>query len=590
MKPKADESMQKAEPPRTRPLSRSRNHPVGTGSTPSPFFGFMVSGRLLRTRHLALWMVGLCPWTWPALAAESETLLLHARSRVAAAPGSTEYRVSEQVLHWDPARTAVIICDMWDRHWCQGATERVAAMAPQANAFVRAARNRGVLVIHCPSDTLKTYAGTPQRLLAQLAPQTELRVPVQGWSGRDPERELPLPIDDSDGGCDDTPTCAQGSPWTRQIDTIEIHEGDAISDSAEVLHLMAQRGIENAMILGVHLNMCVLGRPFGIRQLVRQGKNVVLVRDLTDTMYNSRRRPEVNHFTGTDLMIEHVEKYWCPSITSTDLLGGPPFRFPADTRPRVLILIGEDEYLTWETLPRFAAQHLLPRGYAVDIVHERSDDYGVFPTLERALPEADLLWLSLRRRGLPVAQLQAIRQHLEGGRPLLAIRTSSHAFAPRGAMADAVRDGRRAAWTDFDPVVLGGNYQGHHGSGPVTAIFRTPVGISHPILEGIEPEWLSVASLYKTGPLVADAVALLLGTVPGQPSEPLAWIRSYGPRQARVFYTSLGHVEDFAEPRFQRLLSQAIRWALAGPDTTQGSAARPTHGRNRQTTRVDPGP
>jgi putative membrane-bound dehydrogenase-like protein len=76
--------------------------------------------------------------------------------------------------------------------------------------------------------------------------------------------------------------------------------------------------------------MCVLGRPFSIRQMVEVGKNVVLMRDMTDTMYNSRMRPFVNHFRGTDLIVEHIEKYWCPSITSADLLGGEPFRFSKD--------------------------------------------------------------------------------------------------------------------------------------------------------------------------------------------------------------------------------------------------------------------
>jgi len=499
----------------------------------------------------------------PTPAARAEDLRLHARSRVVAEPGSSEVRVREDTLLWDPTRTAVVICDMWDRHWCQGATERVAALAPRVNAFVRAARDRGVLVIHCPSGTLGTYAGTSQRLLAQSAPTVEPRVPIQNWCGRDSEKEAPLPIDDSDGGCDDTPTCSQGSPWTRQIESIAILEGDALSDSAEVLHLLAQRGIDQVMILGVHLNMCVLGRPFGIRQLVRQGKQVVLVRDLTDTMYNSRQHPQVNHFTGTDLMIEHVEKYWCASIVSSDLLESRPYRFPADDRPRVLVLIGEDEYLTWDTLPAFVESTLLPAGYAVDVVHEQSDDPGCFPTLERALPEADLLLLSLRRRALPAAQMQAVRRHLEKGRPLVAIRTSSHAFAPRGPLADAVTAGTRSAWTDFDPQVLGGNYHGHHGSGPITTVTVTIPGADHPVLRGIAMDsWQSVASLYRANPLNPDAVLLLMGTIPGQPPEPVAWIRRFGPRQAAVFYTSLGHARDFEEPRFRQMLSQAIAWTL----------------------------
>ena len=84
------------------------------------------------------------------------------------------------------------------------------------------------------------------------------------------------------------------------------------------------------MLLGVHANMCVLGRPFGLRQMAKNGKNVVLVRDLTDTMYNPKMPPKVSHFEGTRLIVEHVEKYVCPTITSNQLLGGNEFRFKGD--------------------------------------------------------------------------------------------------------------------------------------------------------------------------------------------------------------------------------------------------------------------
>jgi hypothetical protein len=51
------------------------------------------------------------------------------------------------------------------------------------------------------------------------------------------------------------------------------------------------------------------------------------MRDMTDTMYNPERPPGVSHFEGTDLMIGHVEKYWCPTFTSSDITGKPAFRF-----------------------------------------------------------------------------------------------------------------------------------------------------------------------------------------------------------------------------------------------------------------------
>ena len=257
-------------------------------------------------------------------------LILHVRSRVEDPKGSGKFDVVEKEVRWDGRKTAIVICDMWDQHWCKGATARVAEMAPRMNDLIVAARKKGVLVIHSPSGTLQAYKDTPQRKLAQAALPVTPKVPLKGWCNLDRSHEGPLPIDDSDGGCDDQPKCPSGGPWKKQIDTLKIEPGDAITDSAEAYYLVRQRELDNVIVMGVHTNMCVLGRPFGIRQMVYQGKNVVLVRDMTDTMYNSRREPKVSHFRGTDLVIEHVEKHWCPTVTSTDFLGGEPFRFMDD--------------------------------------------------------------------------------------------------------------------------------------------------------------------------------------------------------------------------------------------------------------------
>ena len=72
--------------------------------------------------------------------------------------------------------------------------------------------------------------------------------------------------------------------------------------------------------MGVHTNMCVLGRPFGIRQQCYLGKNVVLCRDLTDALYDPRDPPHVSHARGLELVIHHIEQYWCPTILGKDLL------------------------------------------------------------------------------------------------------------------------------------------------------------------------------------------------------------------------------------------------------------------------------
>ena len=111
---------------------------------------------------------------------------------------------------------------MWDQHWCKSATARVAEMAPRVNELAGELRRRGALIIHCPSDVVDFYRDHPGRELARQAPEIDTAVPLQDWCPRDPQREAPLPIDDSDGGCDCLPQCETRRAWSRQIDTIEI--------------------------------------------------------------------------------------------------------------------------------------------------------------------------------------------------------------------------------------------------------------------------------------------------------------------------------------------------------------------------------
>ncbi len=270
-----------------------------------------------------------------------DLLTIHSRTRVESKQeGKSTWVPLEKDVSWDPKKTAIIICDMWDDHWCKGAAQRVAELAGPMNEVVKKARDKGIFIIHAPSTCVDFYKDTPQRKRAQDAPFARTPVPLSTekrwgtcWCWPDKKREADLPIDDSDMGCDCKEKCTIRDPWKRQIKTIEIHDADAITDDGqETWNLLSERGIDNVILMGVHLNMCVLGRPFAIRQLVHLGKNVVLVRDLTDTMYNSRMRPQVSHFEGTDLVVEHVEKYWCPSITSVAIAGGKPFRFKEDVR------------------------------------------------------------------------------------------------------------------------------------------------------------------------------------------------------------------------------------------------------------------
>ena len=258
-------------------------------------------------------------------------------------PGSTWNPVNEtRTIQYE--KTAVILCDLWDDHWCRGAATRVAELAPRVDQFVKACRTRGATIIHAPSSVTDFYAGHPARNRARHVTFNPTPVPLSaarrwgtGWCWPDEAREPALPIDDSDMGCDCDPHCtlpmAGQDPWSRQINTIAVHPEDYLSDEGqEVWNILRTNEIDQVLMVGVHLNMCVLGRPFGIRQLVALGVPILLVRDLTDTMYNSRKRPFVSHYEGTDLVIEHVERHFCPTITSDQVLGGSSFRFAEDPR------------------------------------------------------------------------------------------------------------------------------------------------------------------------------------------------------------------------------------------------------------------
>ncbi len=243
-------------------------------------------------------------------------LHLKLRSRVEIYKGSGDWREVAVDEPFSPTTSALILCDMWDNHWCQGAARRVGILARKISPVVDLARSHGFLIIHAPSDTMQYYRDAPQRLsilaMAPVQPPAPLAL-------EDP----PLPIDDSDGGCDTphNPLPVNYRNWTRENATIQIAPADLISDNGrEVYTALRSRGIQTLFVAGVHANMCILNRTFAIRQMTKWGKRCILIRDLTDAMYNPVRRPFVTHERGTELVIEHIEKYWAPTVASDDLV------------------------------------------------------------------------------------------------------------------------------------------------------------------------------------------------------------------------------------------------------------------------------
>ena len=218
-----------------------------------------------------------------------------------------------------PSETALVLCDVWDRHWCRGATERLARLLPRLNETACAARARGILIVHAPSDTLDFYADHPARRRALNAPPI---APPPDIEHDDP----PLPVQTYDPTSCDTPPDTPRRVWTRQHPAIEMDaDRDVISDDGrELCAVYRQRGIRNVILMGVHANMCMLGRSFAIRQMVRWGFDTLLVRDVTDAQYSPAQWPYVSHDEGTRLVAAYIERFWCPSITSDQIVGDGP--------------------------------------------------------------------------------------------------------------------------------------------------------------------------------------------------------------------------------------------------------------------------
>ncbi len=310
-------------------------------------------------------------------------------------PAGKTAQVREQ---WSPERTAIIVCDMWDLHHCKNAVTREGEMAPRMNEVLEKARAAGVFVIHAPSSCMKAYEGTPARQRAKAAPAAD-RLPdkIGEWCKQIPAEEAAVyPIDQSDGGEDDDPVehaawakelesrgLNPKAPWTKQIDVLRIdQENDAISDSGvEIWNLLEERRIDNVILMGVHVNMCVSGRPFGLRQMAKNGRHVVLMRDLTDAMYNPQRWPFVSHSRGTQLFIEHVEKRICPTVTSDQLIGGKTFAFSdatAGAHRLQIILLGDS-----------TTEASIPKQMAPD-EPQFEDTIRILLAAEAGLPPADV--------------------------------------------------------------------------------------------------------------------------------------------------------------------------------------------------------
>ncbi|MDR1981442.1 MAG: isochorismatase family protein [Tannerellaceae bacterium] len=485
--------------------------------------------------------------------------------------GEGAWMAVNRIEAWNPSETALIICDMWDKHWCDLSNARFEELAVALNGVVAEARRKGVKIVHAPSDCMDYYTDYPQRKEAMKYRDAKMAALANGEK-LPSEKDAVWPVDASDEGCE-SEGCHPHRAWTKQTDLLAIEKGDLISDSgAELGAYFKKKGIKNVILTGVATNMCVMARSFGLRAMKRMGMNVVLMRDMTDLMYNPAKAPFVDHFSGLDLMVEYIETYVCPSIVSSGFTHKKPFRFSGDRRKRIAFLTAEGEYHANQRLPEFAHELTLKNihcDFALGVPRMEGPGRHNLENLQ-ILEEADLAILFIRRRALEPEKMTIIKNYIRSGRPVLGIRTSSVAFDANGNVpregggivaATEKASGFLEQWPELDRDIWGGNYHGHYEHlEEGTEITIVPGMENHPLLKGVGP-FNSLNWLYQCAPLRSEkAQVLLLGANPGKPLEPVFWLNG-----DNIIYTSLGHWDDWEIESFRRLMFNTVTYLLNQP-------------------------
>jgi len=269
--------------------------------------------------------------------------------------------------------------------------------------------------------------------------------------------------------------------------------------------------------------------------------------------------------------------------------------FPGGEGPgrgrHIVLVSGDEEYRSEEALPQLAKILAFRHGFRSTVLFAVEPESGFIdpnrrdniPGLE-ALAKADLMILFTRFRDLPDAQMRHIVEYVESGRPIIGLRTATHAFDLKSSPTYARYSWNSREWEGgFGRQVLGETWIRHHGrhGRQATRGVIVPERAGHPILRGIgEGDIWGPTDVYAVRlPLPGDSQPLVLGQVLegmrpdsppaagalNDPMMPVAWVKTYrGARgkTARVFTTTMGSAEDLLSEGFRRLLVNACYWAL----------------------------
>ena len=219
-------------------------------------------------------------------------------------------RIAARKQAIDPAKTGVVIVDMWNTNDCMTNAQRCAALVPRMNKVLEGARRLGMQIIWAPTDVASQYAGAPQRERAIALP----RYPVPQVREYSCTFSVPS-VRPAKCMCGPGIVCRVHYGWDRMDPNLAIAANDWIAgDSEEIFSIHKQMGLTHFIYMGVNTNLCVMNKPEGIRPMTAAGLHCILARDLTDaeTSYDPDRgfTPDL----GTAKDIADVERSGIPTI------------------------------------------------------------------------------------------------------------------------------------------------------------------------------------------------------------------------------------------------------------------------------------
>lgn len=265
-------------------------------------------------------------------------------------------------------------------------------------------------------------------------------------------------------------------------------------------------------------------------------------------------------------------------------------------KKHIVLIAGDEAYRSEESLPMLARLLAARHGFKTTVLFSTNpethfvdpDEHQHTKGLEK-LRDADLVVLATRFREYPDAQMAYFDQYLNSGKPVIGIRTATHAFRytrnPESRFARYGFTSTQKGWEGgFGKKILGETWVSHHGAngkeGTRALIDGTRQSAGHPILKGLKEIW-GITDVYGIRNLPADAEVLLWGLpvegiekesggVWGKSVMPLAWTREYtadSGKKGRVFVTTMGASMDFLNEDLRRLLINACYWATGLEDS-----------------------